>query len=218
MSRKEPKTVADYRSLTTAAEIEFIERKSRFLGYARPLDSREAAEAFLSEIRAEYPDATHHVSAWRIMKGGFYQRYSDDGEPQGTAGLPVLDVIEKNDLTDCGIIVVRYFGGILLGAGGLVRAYSTAASLAVEKAGITLYQERMRYRILVDYSLAETVQYQLNEREVLQEEPTYGMDVEWVFAPPPGEEDNILALIADLTSGGALIEPLEKGYTGFPLP
>lgn len=210
--------MADYRSLTTAAQIEFTERKSRFLGYARPLDSREAAEAFLSEIRAMYPDATHHVSAWRIMKGGFYQRYSDDGEPQGTAGLPVLDVIEKNDLTDCGIIVVRYFGGILLGAGGLVRAYSTAASLAVEKAGITLYQERMRYRILVDYSLAETVQYQLNEREVLQEEPTYGMDVEWVFAPPPGEEANILALIADLTSGGALIEPLEKGYTGFPLP
>ncbi|MDR1628883.1 MAG: YigZ family protein [Oscillospiraceae bacterium] len=124
-----------YLTLAKPAQDEYIVKRSRFIGYATPAKTQEEALAFLSEIRARHWDATHNVYAY-ILRENQIKRYSDDGEPQGTAGVPVLDVLQKEGLTDCAVVVTRYFGGILLGGGGLVRAYSHAAKLAVDAASV----------------------------------------------------------------------------------
>ncbi len=125
-----------YRTILKAATAEFVDRRSRFIGQIQPVTSEQQAVDFIESVRKQYWDARHHVPAY-ILRDGDIRRFSDDGEPQGTAGMPTLDVLQKQNLTDCVIVVTRYFGGILLGGGGLVRAYSHTASLAVEAAGIT---------------------------------------------------------------------------------
>lgn len=125
----------DYLTVGKYAETEYIVNKSRFIGYCKPVSTAEEAVDFINSVRAKHREATHNVYAYAV-RSPEYSRYSDDGEPQGTAGQPTLDVIKKSGLTDVCIVVTRYFGGILLGAGGLVRAYSHSASLAVEAAGI----------------------------------------------------------------------------------
>ena len=125
----------EYRTVSREASAEFTERRSRFIGHAAPVASGEEAAAFLRKIRMENREARHNVYAFSLRRGQT-RRHSDDGEPQGTAGMPVLDVLLKSGVTDTEIVVTRYFGGILLGAGGLVRAYSRAASLALQAAGV----------------------------------------------------------------------------------
>lgn len=120
-----------YKTVEAAGMDEFTEKRSRFIGYCRPVATQEQALAFLEEKRREHWDATHNVYAY-VLRGGFTERFSDDGEPQGTAGVPVLEVIKKSGVTDVCVVVTRYFGGVLLGAGGLVRAYSHAARLALD--------------------------------------------------------------------------------------
>lgn len=121
-----------YRTITKEADAEFTERRSRFIGHAMPVSSEEDALAFVAMIKEQHGDATHNVWAYNLKNGR--QRYSDDGEPQGTAGPPVLEVLQKERLVDAAVVVTRYFGGVLLGAGGLVRAYSHGAKLALEAA------------------------------------------------------------------------------------
>ena len=124
-----------YKTVRAFASAEFVEKKSRFIGYIAPVTTAEEAQEFVAEIKSKHWDATHNVPAY-ILREGNFKRFSDDGEPQGTAGMPVLSVLEKSGLTDCAVVVTRYFGGTLLGTGGLVRAYSHAASIAVEAGGI----------------------------------------------------------------------------------
>lgn len=121
----------DYRTVFHAAADEFTEKRSRFIGHIAPVTTEEEAQAFVAARKKEFWDAKHNVWAYVLREGGI-RRFSDDGEPQGTAGMPVLDVLQKEGLTDCVVVVTRYFGGILLGGGGLVRAYSHAARLAVD--------------------------------------------------------------------------------------
>lgn len=123
-----------YKTIKTSASAELIEKRSRFIGYAKPVATQDEAVAFISEIKTKHWDATHNVYAYVIREEGV-SRYSDDNEPQGTAGIPTLDAIRKRGITDCVIVVTRYFGGTLLGAGGLVRAYSAAAKAAIDAAG-----------------------------------------------------------------------------------
>lgn len=123
-----------YKTIKKPASDEIVEKRSRFIGYAKPVKTQEEATEFINEIRSKHFDARHNVYAYVIREGGV-TRYSDDAEPQGTAGMPVLDCIRKRGITDCVVVVTRYFGGILLGAGGLVRAYSAAAKLALDAAG-----------------------------------------------------------------------------------
>ena len=125
----------EYRTVSGDACDSFTERHSRFIGYAAPVKTQEEATEYINKIRSKHWDATHNVYAY-ILRDGHIQRYSDDGEPQGTAGVPVLDVLLKEGLSDVCVVVTRYFGGILLGAGGLVRAYSHSAKIAVDAAGI----------------------------------------------------------------------------------
>jgi len=148
-----------YVTLGKCAEAEFTERKSLFIGNAKPVKSEEEAIAFIHEIRSRYSDATHNVYGYMI--GANITRFSDDGEPSGTAGMPVLDVIRKSGFTDAVIVVTRYFGGILLGAGGLVRAYSAAAKAAVDAAGIVTYEPFIEFTLKCTYS-----DYQKLEREI----------------------------------------------------
>ena len=137
--------------MRSQAKAELVVKRSRFIGYVCPVKSGDEAIAFVNEIRARHRDATHNVYAYRVSKDNL-SRYSDDGEPQGTAGLPVLEVITKPELTDCAIVVTRYFGGVLLGTGGLVRAYGETASLAVREGVRVVMSLCSHMEINCDYS------------------------------------------------------------------
>jgi uncharacterized YigZ family protein len=123
-----------YTTIQQFASAELIEKRSRFIGYAKPVTTQDEAIAFINEIKSKHWDATHNVYAY-VIRGEGVSRYSDDNEPQGTAGIPVLDAIRKRGITDCVVVVTRYFGGTLLGAGGLVRAYSASAKAGIDAAG-----------------------------------------------------------------------------------
>ena len=125
----------EYRTIRKASSDEFVEKKSRFIGHVCPVTTQEEAMEFIGAVKSKYWDATHNVYAY-VLRDGQTRRYSDDGEPQGTAGIPVLDVLLKENVVDCAVVVTRYFGGIMLGAGGLVRAYSHGSKIALEAGGI----------------------------------------------------------------------------------
>lgn len=133
------------------ASCEYKDRKSVFIGEAMPVSTEEDALHFIETVKKKYPDARHHVYAY-VLRDNSIMRFTDDGEPQGTAGMPVLDIIRKNGLTDTAIVVTRYFGGTLLGTGGLVRAYSAAALGAVENAEIITYDVYVTFSIETTYS------------------------------------------------------------------
>lgn len=136
--------------LKKTAKIEFVEKRSVFIGYSTTVKNEEEALEIIKQKKKEYADATHNVYAYVI--GDSISRYSDDNEPQGTAGMPVLNSIRMSGLTDVLVVVTRYFGGILLGAGGLVRAYSTAASMAIEAGGTAVFENYSVYSITCPYS------------------------------------------------------------------
>jgi len=140
-----------YTTLAGAGQSEIEEKKSVFLGRAKPVRSEEEAQAFVREIKTAYADARHNVYAY-LLSGGAVARMSDDGEPQGTAGVVLLDVLKKKGVTNAAIVVTRYFGGILLGAPGLVRAYSAAAVAAVNDAGIAVMVPYARFSVQCSYS------------------------------------------------------------------
>jgi uncharacterized YigZ family protein len=143
--------MAEYRTVAKEASEEFVERRSRFIGYAKPVKTEEEAVLFINAIKSKNWNATHNVYAYSIREGQI-KRYSDDGEPQGTAGIPTLDVLLKSNVTDIAVVVTRYFGGILLGAGGLVRAYSHACSIALEQAEIITMRTCFIAEVVCDYN------------------------------------------------------------------
>ena len=145
-------------TLKTEGSASLVEKKSEFIGFARPVRSEAEALSYLAALRKAHPAARHHVYAY-IVDGAM--RYSDDGEPQGTGGVPVLDLLRKSGLEGAVVVVVRYFGGILLGAGGLVRAYSAAAKLALEQAQTVQMQPFTEARLLCSYSDYQRVQREL---------------------------------------------------------
>ena len=158
-----------YTTLAGSGEDRFEERRSEFIGHATHIESEEDAMAFIKRIQKQYADATHNVWAYRLSKGGSQElaaRYSDDGEPQGSSGLPTLEAIRKKGVFDAVVVTTRYFGGILLGVGGLVRAYSHAATIALDAAGIITYEKYKEFMLECTYS-----DYQL----ILQELPKYGV-------------------------------------------
>ena len=140
-----------YTTLAGEGSDEFEERRSLFIGHAKHVTSEEEAQEFVKAKKKEYSDATHNCWAY-LMKGGIVARYSDDGEPQGTAGVPMLETIRKSGVTDCVVVVTRYFGGILLGAGGLVRAYSHGAKIALDAAKIVTYEKYAELMLECSYS------------------------------------------------------------------
>lgn len=148
-----------YHTLNTSGTSELLIKKSRFVGNAAPFDDEENALLWLRAIRDEYKSANHHCYAYIIGANAGIMRYQDDGEPQGTAGLPIMDVLKKNRLVNCAVVVTRYFGGVLLGAGGLTRAYSAAAAAAVREAGIACAEVSVRLTAEIEYAAWDKVQH-----------------------------------------------------------
>ncbi len=166
----------DFITIRAPASASFIERKSEFIGYISPVKTQDEAVEFINKIRAEHRKATHNVYAY-ILREGNAARYSDDGEPQGTAGVPVLDVLQKEGLTDVCCVVTRYFGGILLGGGGLVRAYTHAAKIAVDAAQKMIMCKCHRIDFKTDYGLYGKISYILPEFEAKVLNTDFGSDV-----------------------------------------
>ena len=151
----------EYNTILDRAEAELVEKKSRFIATVSPAKTEEEARAFIAEMKKKYWDARHNVFAYQIGEKNELKRFSDDGEPQGTAGSPLLDVIKKNELSGVLITVVRIFGGILLGAGGLTRMYSSAASSALSDAETAFFEPYTEYKISVPYGEYRKLIYEI---------------------------------------------------------
>lgn len=192
---------SNYKTVKKSASDEFIERKSRFIGYCRPVTSEEEAIGFINAVRAHHRDATHNVYAY-ILRDNNIMRYSDDGEPAGTAGLPVLDVLRKENLTDVAVVVTRYFGGILLGAGGLVRAYTKGAKIGVDAAERI---ERLFCNICsvkCDYSSLGSIQYAICESgDYILRDTLYTDNVEFITCVKIEDAPRFEKMIIDKSSG-----------------
>ena len=162
-----------YITIREYGEDEFIEKKSQFIGYAKRCETEEEAKEFVSEIKSMHKQATHNCWAYIVGKNMGIQRYSDDGEPQGTAGIPILEVMKKSNVTDCAIVVTRYFGGIMLGAGGLTRAYTKGASIALKAGGVVEKVEGVEVSLEIDYDMIGKIQYMCGQNNWHIEDTEY---------------------------------------------
>ncbi len=203
--------MAEYRTIAQAAQDEFVEKRSRFIGYARPVQTEEEAQAFIAEMKSRHWDATHNVYAY-ILREGNIQRYSDDGEPQGTAGIPTLDVLQKSHVTDVAVVVTRYFGGILLGGGGLVRAYSHGASIALKAAGIITMKECSLLMLSCDYSRYGRVSSLIPECGGIIDDTDFAGDVTLSFHMAPELMGSFARKLADATNGQVTFEECGSQY------
>lgn len=152
----------EYKTVELESSDYFVEKKSKFIGYAKPVSTQDEAVEFINSIKSKHWDATHNVYAY-VLRENNTQRYSDDGEPSGTAGVPVLDVILKENVTDVCVVATRYFGGTLLGAGGLVRAYSHTSKIALDAAHIITMANCQIYSVIVDYSFYDRLNVLLSD-------------------------------------------------------
>lgn len=192
-------------TLLRAAEAEFEEKKSIFIGYAAPVSSEEEAKAIVAEKKKEFSDATHNVWAY-YLDGGIHVRYSDDGEPQGTAGIPVLNVLKMSGATDMCVVVTRYFGGTLLGAGGLVRAYSAAAKAALDAAGFAYMENYTLFKLTVNYSDYQRLADKLPKMGAIIDDTDFGGDVTVSIAIESTKEGEIAPLVSEITNGKGILE------------
>ncbi len=195
------------------AEDSFAEKRSKFTGRLWHVETPEEATARVKEMREKYWDATHHCYAY-ILREGNLMRYSDDGEPQGTAGMPILDVLRHEGLVDVCCVVTRYFGGILLGTGGLVRAYTEGAKRAVNAAGISEMSLFSVLLIACPYNLLGVVQQLLPQHGCAVEETDYGADVTLTVTQPAGRLTELNTALADATSGKVSAEEIETRFMG----
>lgn len=201
----------EYRTVSQSACVELVEKRSRFIGYVQPVSCEEDALAFLDEIRQRHWDAKHNVYAYRLRDGG-RSRYSDDGEPQGTAGMPVLEVLSKQEITDCIVVVTRYFGGILLGTGGLVRAYSQSAAMALDAAGIVTMRPCTICHLACDYPLYGRLAAMVPEWGGLIDGTVFEDRVQMEFRLPDDAVAAFERALADATGGSVGLKEIGKGY------
>ena len=185
-----------YKTLIKRADDFFIVNKSRFIGYGCPCETEEEALQFLSEIRTKHKDATHNCYAYVIGKNAGIMRYSDDGEPGGTAGLPMMEVLKAQGVVNCCVVVTRYFGGVLLGAGGLVRAYTQGAVIALKAAQVVIMEPSQRYLCEVAYPLWDRVTHALKTMPVQLVSSEFTTAVGFTLLV---REKDAEAMIADLT-------------------
>jgi uncharacterized YigZ family protein len=201
----------EYRTLKAVATAEFTERRSRFIGDCAPVSSEEEATAFLQEVKSRRREANHHVYAYSLRKGHL-TRHSDDGEPQGTAGMPVLDVLLKSGVTDAVIVVTRYFGGILLGTGGLVRAYSHAASLALERSGVAVMKLCSVLEVCCSYSQYSLACALIPQHGGTIEHSDYTDSVRIRFHMENGNLRNFQKALSDATCGTCSAQGISQKY------
>lgn len=204
----------NYFTVSEPATASFTEKRSEFIGYISPVKTNEEAVEFVNSIKAQHRKAKHNVYAY-ILRDNNISRYSDDGEPQGTAGVPVLDVLQKRSLTDICMVVTRYFGGTLLGGGGLVRAYSHAASLACDAAHIMDMRLCRKLRITAEYTMYGKISYILPNYNTITVNSDFGQAVSLEILALSENLQVLTKEITDVSNGTALIEDLGEMYQDF---
>lgn len=200
-----------YTTAAKAADDRFEVKHSEFIGYIRPVSTEAEALEFIKTIREMHRKAKHNVYAY-ILRENNTTRYSDDGEPSGTAAVPVLDVLQKEGLTDVCCVVTRYFGGILLGGGGLVRAYSHSAKLAVDAAGKVDFHDCVKIKITADYSLYGKISYAFSDFKIKIIDSSFTDKVEITLIIDSEEQDRLIEQITESTNGQAACTVFEKAF------
>ena len=208
---------APFKTLRLAASDEFIIHKSRFIGYASPAQTEEEALAFLQSIRMKHKDAPHNCYADVLGRNAGVMRYSDDGEPGGTAGLPMMEVLKAQGVVNCCVVVTRYFGGVLLGAGGLVRAYTQGCAVGLKAAQVVTMEPSRRYLCEVGYPLWDKVQHTLRALPVQLLGSEFTTAVTFTLLMREKDSDDVLAELTRITDGRfeALLE--EESFEGWDI-
>lgn len=200
-----------YKTVAMESETLIIEKKSKFYSHVKPVDNEADAIEYLNQIRSRYSDATHNVYAYVIDENNIF-RYSDDGEPGGTAGMPVLDTIRKSGIVDVIVVVTRYFGGTLLGTGGLVHAYGASAKKGLEESGIIIRTMCDIISVKVSYELSGKLQYKLASEGHMVEDTLYENDVTFFICSPKEDTQKLIAELVDTTNGKAEINIIDQKY------
>lgn len=201
-----------YYTVKPSGSDEIVIQKSRFIGYVKRVESEEEAQSFIQEIKKKHYDATHNCSAYLIGEHDEIQKANDDGEPSGTAGVPILEVLKKQHLKDTAVVVTRYFGGIKLGAGGLIRAYGSTTSQAIKTTGIVKRQLMKGFSITVDYGLLGKLENVLRNSDHIIETINYLDNVEFIVYVEDGNEEEFQSWIVDLTNDNATITKKDAKY------
>jgi uncharacterized YigZ family protein len=196
---------------------ETVIKKSRFIGHAAPVETEEEAVQFIEQIRKKHSQATHNCYAYVVGERDQFQKQSDDGEPSGTAGKPILEVIKKRGLKNVAVVVTRYFGGIMLGAGGLVGAYTEGAVVGIDAAVPVMRKLHQEVRIEADYSWHGKIEHELRLRDMMIQDTVFTDKVTVVCLPLAAESDRFIAWLTDITQGKCPIEWGEKKYITHPM-
>ena len=191
-------------------EAEFVEKRSSFLGHVRMVESEEDAKAFVQAVKKEHYDARHNCWCYAIKDGP--TRYSDDGEPQGTAGVPMLEVFQRQGVTNFVCVVTRYFGGMLLGAGGLLRAYTKSAKDALDAAGVAVVRRWVEMSIPCSYSLLERLKLETESADGIITDIEYGADVTIKALLPEEGAEKCCDRVFDVTSGTVTVEVIGEAF------
>ena len=207
--------MTEYLIPTSRAETELVEKRSRFIGQVWPVESEAEARARIEETKKKHYDARHNCWCYRIREGGV-ERYSDDGEPQGTAGQPMLNVFQREGVTNVCCVVTRYFGGVLLGAGGLVRAYTQSAKDALDAAGVSVVRRWVEAAVPCPYSFFERLRLEAEALGGVLGEVEYAADVTVHVLLPEEQVERFSARVTELTAGGAACTVSGEAFRAVP--
>ena len=208
--------MTEYYIPTEAAEAELVEKRSRFIGQVKPVETEEEARAFVEQVKKKHYDARHNCWCYRLRDGGV-ERYSDDGEPQGTAGQPMLNVFQREEVTNVVCVVTRYFGGVLLGAGGLVRAYTQGAKDALAAAGGSVVRRWVQAAVPCPYSFFDRGKLEGEAHGGGLGETEYAADVTVHALLPEGQVETFSARMTELTAGGTEVQILGEAFKAVPV-
>ena len=204
-----------YKTVKKKAQAQLVEKKSKFISSVSPCENEEEALEFLKLIKSKYPDATHNVYAYVIDENNIF-RYSDDGEPGGTAGMPVLDTIRKEGLVDVIVVVTRYFGGTLLGTGGLVHAYGASARQGLVEAEIITRQMCNVVSVNDDYTLVGKIHSKISSENLILEDTIYANEVTFFVCTSIEDTEKFIMEVTDITNGRAICTVTEQKYVDLP--
>ena len=204
--------VLSYKTLKTQAESQITEKKSRFIATAAPVPTQDEAWLFIERIKKKYKDAAHNCAAYRVGADALFERRSDDGEPSGTAGAPILETLRKANVTDAVVVVTRYFGGILLGAASLSRVYAASAAGGLRAAGVVEKRLMQNMSVTVDYGLSGKLGGEIVNRAFLLKDTVYGENVTFYVAHAPDSAALAEDFYTRVSAGKAVIKRLSIEY------
>ena len=204
----------EYRIPASPGEAELTEKRSRFLGHVRMVESEEEAKAFIAEMKRKYYDARHNCWCYAIQDGA--ERYSDDGEPQGSAGIPMLEVLRRRGVTNAVCVVTRYFGGVLLGTGGLLRAYTQSAADALDAAGVAVVRAWTEAEARCSYAQAERMKTEAAALGAVTEDVVYGADVTLKLLIPREKTEAVKARLFDASAGSVRLTVTGESFRAVP--